>query len=366
MTTTLMTCFGWTGLLSAAAWLAAAGLALGARRRARPERRMALALGVAVLGAALASWHAAKVANFRLDQSDEIRAAREAQQQVQGTLERARARTDGEVTVRFAEDDAGAVEPAYRKGGKQRRDAGKARTDTPDLAPSGASGDQDESGAVVSLRLPEYQLANRLNRANWMLSRLVLLVLLGLLLRDYLKRFNDPERAYAPLPIAGWWGLDHLDAGPLRVTWIEVTDEQVKSRLETVIRQGRYFLYFGDRLGAGTPALERLSLGRWSGWPSQLLRWGDETTTPPDPEFALDGVWFSRHQMVVPAAGAEALLAALVPQLEERAKLRARARGLPHVVWDAGSCANPALLDRLAKACVATGIRFIKSDFLSI
>ena len=37
MTTTLMSCFGWTGLLSAAAWLAAAVLALGARRRAGPE-----------------------------------------------------------------------------------------------------------------------------------------------------------------------------------------------------------------------------------------------------------------------------------------------------------------------------------------
>lgn len=360
MMISLMTCFGWTGFLSSAAWLAAAVLALASLRRARPERRLAAALGVAVLGAALASWHAARVADFRLDQSDEIRAAREAQQQAEGALERARARTDGEVSVRFAEDDAGGVEPAYRKGGKQRRDAGKTRADTPDLALSETHGEQDAAPAVVSLRLPDYQLANRLNRANWTLSRLVLLGLLGLLLRDYLKRFNDPERAYAPLPIAGWWGMDQLAAGSLRVGWNEVTDEAVKRRMETVIRQGRSFVYFGDRLGAGAPALERLCLGRWRGCATRLLRWGDEAQTPRDPEFVLDGVWFGRHQMVVPAAGAEALLAALLPRLEERAKLRARARGLPHVVWAAGACADEAMLERFAKACAATGIRFIR------
>lgn len=363
MMTSLMTCFGWTGILSGAAWLAAAGMAIGARRRVSPERRLAAALGVAVLGAALASWHAARVADFRLDQSDEIRAARAAQQQAEGALERARARTDGEVSVRFAEDDAGAVEPAYRKGGKQRRDAGKVRTDTPDLAPSGASGDQDEPSAAVSLRLPDYELANRLNRANWTLSRLVLLVILGVLLWDYLKRFNDPERAYAPLPIAAW-GMDHLPGGPLRVTWdlVQGQDDDAgrKERLATIIRQGRSFVYFGDQLESGGLPLERWHLGRWRACPARLLRWGDTATTPRDPEFVLDGAWFGRQLLWVPPGDAAAVLAALTPLLEARARLRARARGVPHMVWEDGLSADDAMVERFAKACAATGIRFVR------
>lgn len=360
MMTSLMTCFGWTGIFSVVVCLAAAGMALASRRQKRPERRLAAALGVAVLGAALASWHAAKVANFQLDKSDEIRAARAAQQQAEGALERARTRTDGEVSVRFAEDDAGAVTPAYRKGGKQVREAGKVRTDTPDLVPSKALDDQDNSG---SLRLQDYELATRLNRANWALSRLVLLVLLGVLLWDYLKRFNDPERAYAPLPIAGW-GMDYLPGVPLRVIWDLAQgpdgDAAGRERLTTIIRQGRSFVYFGDRLESGGLPLERWRLGRWRACPARLLRWGDTAHTPRDPEFVLDGAWFGRQLLWVPPGDAAAVLAVLTPHLEERVRFRARARGLPHMVWDAGPCANDAMLERFAKACEATGIRFVR------
>jgi hypothetical protein len=358
MTTSIMNSFGWTGILSGAVYLTAAVMALSSRRQARPERRLAAAVGVAVLGAVLASAHAARVANFRLDQSDEIRAARTAQKSEE--LERARAQQDGKLSVRFAEDDSGAAEPAYRKGGKQVRDAGKARTDRQDLGPAREFGSQDRS---IGLQLPEYELATRLNRANWALSRLILLVLLGALLWDYLKRFNHPERAYAPLPIAEW-GVDHLPGGPLRVTWDLAPgpdgDAARRERLATIIRQGRSFVYFGERLESIGLPLERWALGRWRFCPARLFRWGDVATIPRDPEFVLDGAWFGRQLLWVPSADAAAVLAELTPHLEERVRFRARARAMPHMVWDAGPCANDAMLERFAKACAATGIRFVR------
>jgi hypothetical protein len=88
------------------------------------------------------------------------------------------------------------------------------------------------------------------------------------------------------------------------------------------------------------------------------LIWGRDAI-PCDPEFVFDGIWFGRYLFSVPVSEAQTLLTALDALLDERMLLRARARHLPHIIWEAGPCQDPTLLGRVSKACQATGIRFV-------
>lgn len=373
-----MLCFGWSGLLSALAWLGAAVVCVLCRRHGRRERFFALALGLAILGTLFAAWHSARVDDIRLDQSDEIRAAREAQQRDLEAQERARQKNEGEVAVRFAEDAPGETvapvnplpgkgvatadaapegEPAYRSGGRQKRVGGKVDKASEKLARAATSGPESEAPAAVSLRLPDYQLANVLSRANRILARLILLGVLGVLVIDYLRRFDWPAGGYGPLPLASV-GLNRLEPGPLLIAWNTATEAQLQGYLESILRKGESFVYFGDRAGADRLRLQRLALGPWRFRPWRLLTWSDGVT-PNDPEFILDSVWFGRYLVCVPTREAPSVLRAIAPLLAERLRLRARARGLPHLIWDAGPVADPALLGTMTQAASETGMRFV-------
>ncbi len=376
----IQTCFGWSGTFSALAWAVAVILCLACLRRARRERVFAVALGFALVGYGLARWNAAWVADIRLDRTDEIRAAQEAQQRALIQEERAR-RDAGESTVHFAEDapgesvgsavmkpgetekqlaeESGAV-PAYRAAGKQKRTAGKVDTASAELAQAVTKDAAAQVETVVTFKLPEYQLATHMSRINLLLASLALLGVLGVSVGDYLRRFNHPSAAYWPLPITSAW-VNAVSPRPLLVSWKGASAGEVARFVQQVARKGQTFAYFGDRLKAGELSTSRLRFGRWGIWPLSLVTWG-QPDLPRDWDFLFDVVWFDRYGVLVPAAEAGAALNAFVDRLADRAALRAAAVTVPHLVCDLGSGLDPDLLNRLCRRCEQTGVRLVVVD----
>ena len=369
-------CFGAWGVLSALAWLAALAACAASVRRPRRGRRFTWALGLAAAGFVFAKAQAAWEQAIVLDRSEELRAAREAQQQLQMREEQAR-REQGESFVRFAEDAPGEAvgsaimtadeltgrtaasnaAPAYRSGGRQQRAAGKVDAQAARLARDAARGSGDSPSEARTLKLAEYRLAGRLARDNRRLADFVLLVVLGVAAGDYLRRFHHPVDGYLPLPLAGTW-LTHFSHGPSLVHWPGATDARMRAFLEDAARRGESFLYIGDRFAPGGLAVHRFRLGRLRFWPLPVLTWGRDGA-PPDAEFALDAVWFGRYAMVVPAAAADELLSALLELLAGRAAAHATALRVPHLVWDTGRLPEASRLERLARACARTGVRLV-------
>lgn len=372
----LYTCFGWSGVLSAAAWLAAVAVVCIFFRRAGRERRFALAVALALAGVGLAWLNAVRTSAIQLDRTDEIRAAYEAQQRLLAQEEQAR-RDAGETVVRFAEDapgesvgvptlaregevgtmPVGEGEPAYRAGGKQKRTPGKERRAAASNASPAYGEYKAEPVKGVTLKLPEYQLANRLTRMNSLLARLALLLAVGVLVNDYLRRFNHPADAYAPLPLAGPW-VDAFSPKPSLVLWPAADPARLRQLLADVVRRGQTFVYVGDRLGASDVDTARLGL-LWRAWRRlPVLTWG-APGVPADPDVAFDGAWFNRYAVFVPGASAAPAVRAFLERLGERAKVRAQARQLPHIVLDIGNAADVGTIRTLGDLCAACGARLV-------
>ena len=424
--------FGNTGLLSAACWLAAVGICLAFFRWRRREFALFVALAAACAGWVFAERHAARVGSFRLDRTEEIRAAVEAQEQ-QAEIEEQSRQTGRPIVLRFAEDAAGeaesetimtlselstkadeadgegtpptdaaedgaeaaepakssgqddespvaelaesfdgdgespkvlatsatedGAEPAYRARGKQTREAGKVDERFRKMGEEVTKAIEDEHAAGPLLKLPEYELAKRLNRINHLLADLVLIAVVALIVGDYLRRFNRPLDPYFPLPLAGPW-VDAVSPSPLLVDWHGGHDRAVRKFLDRVVRKGQSFVYFGDRVADDLTRIKRLRFTFFGAWPLPLLHWGRDGV-PSDPEFLLDAVWFNRYAAVVPSAQALEVLQEMLSRLEERAASRGVAPKMPHLVWDTGEAIPSEVLDRLARVCVETGIRLV-------
>ena len=355
----IQTCLGWHGAASALAWAVAAVLCLGALRRARRERAFVAALGLALLACALACWNSTWAGRLRLDRSDEIRVAQEDQQRLLIQEEQARHEAGG-ATVRFAEDAPGdtAGAPAYRAGGKQKRAAGKVDAASGQLANTALRGVAPVEGeTAVTLKLPEYQLATRMSRINSLLAVLVMVGVLGVMLTDYLRRFNDPVVSYGPLPLAGRW-VNAISPGQSVVKLKVRSTVELAQFLEQVTRKGQTFAYFGDRLKAGDVCAWRLRLGRRGVWPLRSLTWG-QPGVPRDWDFIFDAVWFGRYGVFVSGAEGLSALRSVAARLAGHAALRATAAALPHLVCDLGPGMEPGLMEGLRRRCELTGVRLV-------
>ena len=373
----LYSIFGLVGVLSVAAWAASVYFCVAGLRGAnvaRRDRRLLLAAVCGLAGLFLGEWTASRVAEYRLDRSEEVRAANEKQRLLAVQEEELR-RQGGEIGVRFAEDapgdsvagtlpsaesappSAAGDEPEYRKRGKQRREQGRedSSTNAP-LASRALSGTGEDPS--LSLRLPDYLMANRLSRVNRLLARLVFLGMIGVLVGDYVRRFNRTFGRPFPLPIAGRW-VDGFSPKSHSVLWTGAGAEDVRSLLDVVVRKGESFVYFGDRAVAGGGVFWRLRAGRYGLFPLSLVASGEGGMTS-EPEFLLDAAWFGRHAVRVAAAARPAeQLAAMAQVLVGRAVVRAKARGTLWLVWDMEVGPPAGLLSRLPALCRETNSKFV-------
>lgn len=281
MITKLYSCFGLTGIFSIIGWIGAAAMFAWCCGRKRKTVFCVRTTLVALLAWLLAWVNSYNVSMIQVDRSRENEEAR--QRQMQARADEMRALRERAAEIRFVEDGkydyydlAGVtadekksiyelaaegkdIEPLYRKAGKQTRigsDREPSR-DTEDAADS-----EEEKAALTAPRvkmLPEKDrvYATRLARLNLRISALVVVLALLMLLYDYFSRFNTTFECVLPLPFSCRI-LDQLFPKKMSLLLRSGDSRLIRLYMETVLRKGESFLYFGPRSMAGEANLARL------------------------------------------------------------------------------------------------------------
>jgi len=332
MITKLYDYFGVLGILSILVWVIALVLiGLDSRRRARSIYGF-LAFGVAVAGWILALVNSSKVSLIELDRRDEVAAAMKAREAV--------ANAEGAETVptlRFAEGDPEETIQDYRKKGKQVRQKSKKSVQSQgnDSTNDAAPAVEEHEEQVKYLPEADYVAANRLDRFNLMMVRLILWLAIGRLCVDYLKRLNSTPGGYWPLPISGRW-LDRLFEKKYSVLVPSPATGPMtpQAYAERAAKHGESFIYFGERdLWEGRDGFPRIAVGRWSVWRLPKLDYGDQEVAA-NGEFVLDAAWFNRCGVVVQGEDGFLLFEHVVELISLRHEVGASARKTVHLIWD--------------------------------
>ena len=357
MITKLYDYFGVLGILSILVWVTTLVLIGMSSRRRSPSFYGFLALGFAVAGWMLALVNSSKVSAIELDQRDEMAAAAKARETVESA--------DGSgvaPTLRFAEGDPEEAMQGYRKSGKQVRQKSQKLIQTKGNEPVKSSDQVVEEPVVQVKYLPqsEYLAANRLDRFNLFMVRLILWLAIGRIVVDYLKRFNSTFGGYWPLPIAGRW-LDKLfeKKYAVLVQAPAIGPITPQSYAERVVKKGESFIYFGENdLWAGRDCLARIAVGRWSLWCLPKLDYGDQDISA-NGEYVLDAAWFNRCNVVVRGEDGFPLFEHIVELVSLRHDAGASARKTVHLIWDLPQVPTEDMILPLIRIAPETNVKLV-------
>lgn len=356
----------------------------------RPRRWLChYAVVVAVVALVCATINSrAYVNRIQIDRSEQLAAIQAKQEAARKAAEAAR--SDDVAQVRFAEDgagdylDEGGMDEADRKymdsfdkappqageqgepEWKQRKVRSQTRTeddsleamlDTTTGEEKGVEADFVEKEAAEPIIMPERQvrLANRLDGLNLKWIRLLILAGLGLVVFDYLSRFNSYEEAYLPLPLPSGW-VSSLTPLPAVQGWPIPPRRALPEELTWLLRRGDMFLYVTDDKQAAALLPEqawripRLRLGA-----VDIIHVTDDAPVAAD--FIFETLWYGRSSFVVDsAARATALLARSMDLLAARKANRAHVRQSVHIVWDLPTPLPQETVDAFERLGRATGI----------
>lgn len=377
--------FSWIGYFSVALWFAMPLLWLLHEWR-RPRRWLChAALAVGVVALVLATINSRTYVNrIETDPSDQIEEQLSQQELARRAAEQARA--DEAAQIRFAEDATGDQldlaglddadlkyfqsmtedqVPEWKKQ-KQTRSADDEADDDLETMIGGAT----EREGMASDAMPEEQaaepilmsdadkaLANRLDAGNLMLIRLMLIVGLGYLVFDYIRRLNIADEAYLPLPVPSRWADSVTPREPV-VGLPRETDDSLVDQVSRLVRRGELFVYMTDDAEAARKLPERLPRLPGGRWPIDVLRTADDRRFTDD--FVFETLWFGRGCFVVASAErSEAMLARVIDRLAERRGTRARTQRTVHIIWDVDSAITDSIRTRFAKLGGVTGFRLL-------
>jgi len=348
--------FGVVGVTSILLWVLAIGLWVRYFVWVRDRWMVYAGVVLAVAALMFAEANSLAVSRIELDRSAErIAAAEREKEMTRAEIEAMRRNAS---RVRFAEDSAAdrldvagtekdadrieksalelaaeqAPDPfAYRKEGKVEREAGKSRglEEVEEMAEKVEAEEQ----TVRKLPEPDYSRANRLDIANLRITRIVLLLAIGMVLLDYLLRFRGVFDDVFPLPMAGRW-LDAVFPKTRTVLLAPGQDALLKWFIPHCVRKGETFVYFGpDDPLPGRASLPRLQIGDVEGrFIPKVLRPRDASESVD--KFLWETVWFGRCGFVVAGdASGRAVMRELVEFLEHRFRSRAKVRRTVNVIW---------------------------------
>lgn len=350
-------------------------LALGLLRRSSP-RMLHLAVILAAVALACAEINSAfHVDRLEPDRSAEVaaqEAAAEARKQERlATLEEGR--ESQAAKIRFAEDAKGDAldraglddtdlkyldkieqesekekTPEWKRQKKARGAAGsgeeslESRLDSGDDAPAGVdAGEADPEAVRQPIVVSEAQLAmaHRVDRLSLSLARLLLLVGLAITGIDWLRRANDYEQAYLPLPVPSRL-VDAVRPLPAIVVRPRPPRRPIAEELAWLLRRGDSFVYL-----APGPVVAGEVFAKLAGFetrrrrPVQILHVGEGGETCSN-RFIFESLWCGRCSFVIDdPARAELLVKDFWRFLKERQATRARAGQWAHIVWDLSTAA---------------------------
>lgn len=335
--------FGVVGIASVAAWAAAFVLLVAFARSRRRTMAYVAAVALSMAGFVLAKVNSQSISEIEVDRTAEEAALRAAQASA----------SEGKAAEPQPREPAEEPVYAYRKAGKQKREAGAVTAGTPDNIPA-----SEEPDVPPARRLPEADVlrADRYDRINLFCARLVPWLALALLGYDYLSRFNRTQGYLPPIPIAGRM-IDALWP-KTRVVHLQVSGPAaLRAYLADLVRKGETFIYLGESDPfESEPPLYRWSLWKLRGRPLRKVTVDDPGF--PTSEFVLDAAWFGRYCFAVTDSRVlRRLLADLVGYLRARTRSRAAARRTVHVVWHYPAPMPPETLTALAELCRETNFK---------
>lgn len=376
-------CFRIVGTLSVLVWMVSA-FALWRSRRRKTEswKWLFIALGSAVLAWYLGRVNSESIMNIMIDRREEIARVIAEHEAMQDEDEKQigasyaedapgdelaakdlrPVQPDGkkaavEVTAPSAQPvvssvsnetagmDMPSAEPEYRSRGKQTRDEGKE-----------AKGKEEvkvdlELKTIRYMKEDDRMAAMRLNRANRSIIRLLLLGTLWLIALDYLRAFNATRTTRWLVPIGGRW-IDPFSP-KARLVLMPPADKSPVSPEEysrAVLHRGENLVFFGQRdPWPETGRLGRIQFRSWPIWGLSKLVAG-APHVPPVAEFLLDGAWFGRYAVVIPADGsANGILSEMIELLWRRHETGAAARRTLHIVWALPRPPGPDTIDAVRR-----------------
>lgn len=381
--------FSILGYVSVVLWLTVPVL-WGLHAKLRPRRWLChVALAVAVLAYILAHINSVHYVNrIQLDQSAEIASVQAAQEEARKAAENIRG---GEVAqIKFAEDtsgafmDAGGMDasdlktlaklkeksaPDWKKNKKKRAESGNQDESIESLIgdKTGSKGAKIDPATVAAEEAQEHQvfmlegdkaMANRLDGANLKLIRLLILLAVLIVVVDYLRRANDYQEAYLPLPLPSSWLNEFSPVPPVRIR-PDPARRTMPEELAWLIKRGDSFAYFTDDPAAARQVPSSMpSLGKWH-CPVDVIRVSAGDGDISD-EFVFEALWYGRSSFVVDTAerGMQ-MMSRFMAMMEARKARHAKVAQTVHVIWDCGEPLDESRQAEFVKLAKATGMSLV-------
>lgn len=255
--------FGIVGIASILAWLGALAMIVNYAWHARRTFFYTRALALALAGLVLAQINSIYVSRIEVDRRQDTKELRERQRRSQRSgADMVNSKTAG---LRFAEDSqddsldmAGVASSDKRSIYEQAADENQPAADKKPRKARWMEQSGEEAPPGVKL-LPERDLAraNRLDMLNIWMARFILILVFLMLAVDYFLRFNRTVGTILPLPFGGRI-IDSLFPKKHSAVFRAGNPDRVPGQLETIIRKGETFIYFGESRVIRTPALARV------------------------------------------------------------------------------------------------------------
>ena len=328
----LLNYFEWTGIAALVCCAIAAGLWLVFFRFGRRQLIAYLvALVLALAAIPLAALNSDVVSAYRSDTSHYYRQAAAGAEGAEGEPQQ-------------SPEDSAPEQPAYRQGGPVQRDPDATEADD-EMAFLDRAAQEDDDVRVMSEA--EVQEANRLDR--WALLTVRVAAWLGavLVVLAYFGIYHRTFQTLAPLPLSCRL-LDRVVPRKRLARGRGLSTAQIRTHLETLIRKGETFVYFGRE----DPWPDRTALGRLplklAGLPKVHLT--DASLL--DGELVFESAWFDRCCFVVTdEAAGRRLLDEVMDLLRWRRVPKATVGRAVTLVWDVPWDLDRDTLDELAWHC---------------
>jgi hypothetical protein len=375
------------GLLSVAVWVAALVFVSRPVKTRWRTVRFWQCLGLLLVSFWLADLRFMQISRLRVDQRRELAEAEERLETRTAAKEAAAARAAA--AEAGAEDPDAVYEAAaagvteeevrhYRSRGKVEREEGK-RVEDKTIAAMEKKTEQKIEASSKLYRANEIHRMKRWARGNRRWTVLLLWTLAAVTAVDYLRRLNTAADAYLPVPICGRW-LWFLGRPALRVEATPAAADAVRPWLESVVRKGETFIYFGRRdpwdPAAGPDRATWHEVDRRAALPQLVIpvprdrvtleflplrrvaaRGAPHAETMDD---TFESAWFRRYCfVVVPDGSAGAWLAQLRDFLHRRAVVLASARRPMNLVWDVPGALDDDALNDLLFMCGEINCRLV-------
>lgn len=240
--------------------------------------------------------------------------------------------------------------PEWKREKKTRGAAGSEeegledRLDAGDEKPAGVDAGEADPEAVrepIVVSEAELATAHRVDRLSLGWARLLLLAGLVITGIDWLRRGNDYEQAYLPLPVPSRL-LAAVRPLPPIVVRPRPPRRPIAEELAWLLRRGDSFVHLAASPAAAADVVTKLAGFEHRRRPVQVLRVGAGGEECSD-RFIFEALWYGRCSFVVDdPARAERLVKACGRFLEERQATRARAAQTAHIVWDLSAAAASA------------------------